>query len=814
MNDFLPDSATTLSIHYSPGENERTAPTTSESIFTFGDFKIQRDYTPNTLSADTTTLHFGPFSTLENMNVANYDANLKNYVKETELNLPQKDPQSYAYFSSFYSEVATAINNIIDNFPYAILSYDGGTGTTLYDYTKTFNNLSGGTIAEFKIPFSALTNQGEIYINSGNTPNNLSLVNDFDKFAIQLSGTTTGATSGNSYSIIQLQDCSFITTGTNSYLQIKIYNSFDYALDSTYSTKPIYIRPTKERFAEYKNNLSNLEFQLLYIEKLLIPDIEDDGSEYEETFSWPKNIDGFAPDNSGDEFETYKTNILTAAENVDRTKTNIFLNTLIPDNYLELDSDNQIYAAIIQTYAHEFDKLKKYIDAMAYAYNVSYSEEENIPSKFLYKLGKLLGWELSNSFNEKDLFEYLTGDNENNNQSYSYFNIEIWKRILINLVWLYKKKGTRDALTFIFKLIGAPDSLIEFNEFVYNIEKTVKTIADELPTAQKINNYGYINYDASEFIFQEGGTGRGDGQAYINQWKPEFNPIKKVDNIKVQTGNTELYGTSTIINTKEVEINLTPTKAIEDDVFNFYQQSGSCPSDSSVPADYQITDCDKVSPSNITAMTLSEYIEFLYSTNIDVRTRKTNSQKHTGWHYPELKKIYMSYYFSTNPASNRLTIGKLESYLNLLEVQLQDYIIQILPSTTIFNSQGTVYRNPVFHRQRFVYKEGINAGSEFKTALPPDLRPSIKAREVIMTVPSPLETTIGVRSITSNIPSTLDTTINIECVTSKINENSLGFDEETRPIIKAVKIASSIRTSSTSPVIRREEVPRRYDETL
>ncbi len=32
--------------------------------------------------------------------------------------------------------------------------------------------------------------------------------------------------------------------------------------------------------------------------------------------------------------------------------------------------------------------------------------------------------------------------------------------------------------------------------------------------------------------------------------------------------------------------------------------------------------------------------------------------------------------------------------------------------------QGTVYRNTTFNRQRFIYREGINAGSEFQVPIP------------------------------------------------------------------------------------------------
>ena len=114
-------------------------------------------------------------------------------------------------------------------------------------------------------------------------------------------------------------------------------------------------------------------------------------------------------------------------------------------------------------YAKEFDQIKQFIDNIAFAYSIDYNEEETVPNKFLVKFSNLLGWELSESFNEIDLFEYLVGDIEGGKNSLSELNVEIWKRILININWLFKKKGTRDALQFIFKLIGAPDCLIKLS---------------------------------------------------------------------------------------------------------------------------------------------------------------------------------------------------------------------------------------------------------------------------------------------------------------------------------------------------------------
>jgi hypothetical protein len=72
--------------------------------------------------------------------------------------------------------------------------------------------------------------------------------------------------------------------------------------------------------------------------------------------------------------------------------------------------------------------------------------------------------------------------------------------------------------------------------------------------------------------------------------------------------------------------------------------------------------------------------------------------------------------FSTELSKNAADLA--EKFLNLLERNFQDLVPFFVPSTTIFNTYGTLYGNSEFNRHRFVYKPGINDGSEFKVELP------------------------------------------------------------------------------------------------
>lgn len=736
-----------LSPAFSPGEDLNFPNTSSNAIFTFGGFRIERSGEPDDLEGTVNNVTFTPFSTLENMGVDEFNQNVSSSVKNNELRPSNSDPYSYSYFGSFYTEVARSINNIIDTFPYAALSYDDLDGDTIYDYSQTFNQITGEKTSTFKIQSSTITNQGFILFNSGSPiGNQISLMTQTSLFEIQLSGATTAQT--DSFAIKTYS----YTGGSNGVLEFVINGHLSSGapipFSGTSSKSPVYIRPSRKRMTEYRIQQSRLERQLLNEAKFDIPDVDNENTDFTYKMPWPRTIDGFNPDITGNPFKNYQDNILFLANNVDIDKTDIMIKTIIPENYINFDSDTQIYKKLISSYAKQFDEIKQFIDNIENAHTINYNDENSIPKKFLVKLSNLLGWKLSSSFSEIDLFEYLSDEDNADQDSFAYYNVEIWKRILININWLYKKKGTRDALQFLFKLMGAPDCLIVFDEFVYDITQTI--VDEDLldPTVDgfsgfKVNGRGFPNYSSSNLIFQEGGAGRGVGQDYINQWFPEFNPLKRNDNVKIQVGDTGFTGSENIINTKELCATLSPSTAIECDVKEWYQQSGTCwvwgspdapPfSSNTVPFEYSIPNCDFVNPSTISGMTLNDYLQFIYSSNIDPRWRKTNAQSQTSWDYIELRRIYMNYYLLAEPESNRLTIKKLEAFLDLMETNFQDYLLQLIPATAILECQGTTYKNTIFHRQRFVYKEGINVGSEFQSALPPNLEPDLEA---VMITPS------------------------------------------------------------------------------
>ena len=135
-------------------------------------------------------------------------------------------------------------------------------------------------------------------------------------------------------------------------------------------------------------------------------------------------------------------------------------------------------------------------------------------------------------------------------------------------------------------------------------------------------------------------------------------------------------------------------------------------------------------------MTISEYVDYIYATFVNPRNRKVvHFYDYTTSVYPNLKRIYMNYMlWGGGFENNRLVMKELEGLLEIIEKGFMTIGSQFIPSTTIMNGPATVYRNTVFNRQKFVYKPGINDGSEFKKKLPPDFTPQIITNVLTMCI--------------------------------------------------------------------------------
>jgi hypothetical protein len=125
--------------------------------------------------------------------------------------------------------------------------------------------------------------------------------------------------------------------------------------------------------------------------------------------------------------------------------------------------------------------VKQFIDALAYMNSVNYNPSNDIPSQLLVNLSQTLGWSSNFSpITNEDFLSSVFG----NTTTPTYpgyaraltpteLNYSFYRNLILNASYLFKSKGTRRSIEFLMRLIGAPDSLIEFNEHIYLADQRI-----------------------------------------------------------------------------------------------------------------------------------------------------------------------------------------------------------------------------------------------------------------------------------------------------------------------------------------------------
>lgn len=237
-----------------------------------------------------------------------------------------------------------------------------------------------------------------------------------------------------------------------------------------------------ENLDEVEKFLMNRLVRPEYTANFQVPQQNEAGQFYtnNQSVTWPKdgpwNIDirSFL-------FEQYLTQLEEIAVNLDSFKTNLISRFLIADSLKEFDTIGRKAEKVFQIYGRSFDQVKQFIDALAFMNSVNYNVGNDIPSQLLVNLSRTLGWSSNFSpITDTDFLDSVFG----NTQTPTYpgyaraltpteLNYAFYRNLILNSAYLFKSKGTRRSVEFMMRLIGAPESLIEFNEHIYLADQKI-----------------------------------------------------------------------------------------------------------------------------------------------------------------------------------------------------------------------------------------------------------------------------------------------------------------------------------------------------
>lgn len=188
--------------------------------------------------------------------------------------------------------------------------------------------------------------------------------------------------------------------------------------------------------------------------------------------TWPKSTSTKPYVNysvTSSQVEDWYNGIITSASLFDLNNSNA-LYKLIPEHVFN-DGNNEDYIKLVNMVGHYFDLILTYIKQMTLVTDRNQSLTDGFSKDLVYAISKNLGLDFDNGNSLDELWEYTLGT-DNTGSYNSVYKIsaedkvkETWKRVLTNLPYLLKTKGTDRGLRALINCFGIPRTILRIREY-------------------------------------------------------------------------------------------------------------------------------------------------------------------------------------------------------------------------------------------------------------------------------------------------------------------------------------------------------------
>jgi hypothetical protein len=439
------------------------------------------------------TFNVGAFSesmTLDMMNIESLEQSRQILATQFRVypNYDISQVLNFSMYGSLSERFRVSITKIINYFPASLdVQYTNGdfiTGDTAYDIAYDIQNDE----TYFKVNVDRLRNPFDVDY-SINASNNLmmrelevSIYRNLNKTYLDYCVSIDD----NIYKILAFTPSTTLTSGTLTfYVSGSPFGTTATTLQTEFQIRPndyIVDKIFQENFDEVEKFLVNRLVRPEYTAVFQVPQQNEYGQTYTDyqQVTWPK--DGYWNlDIRSFLFDSYLAKIQEIAINLDSFKTNLISRFLVSDSLKEFDTLGRKVEKIFQIYGRSFDQIKQFIEGLAYMNSVNYNTSNDIPSELLVNLSRTLGWSsnFSTITNEDFLSSVFGNTSTPTYPGYARaltpteLNYTYYKNLILNASYLFKSKGTRRSIEFLLRLIGAPDSLIEYNEHIYLADQKI-----------------------------------------------------------------------------------------------------------------------------------------------------------------------------------------------------------------------------------------------------------------------------------------------------------------------------------------------------
>jgi len=447
-------------------------------------------FTTNITEKQDRNFEIGTFSdpiSLDTMNLSNVEESKMIIANNFQVypNYDLSQVTNFTLYGSLVLRFSASIKKIINFFPAA-----------LEVTNPRINYLTGATA--INIIYNSVENETklELELENINNPFGIDFTNNAEKnfqaSELSVSNLRNLKTNYSKYVVIvnkKHYPINEIVPITNTNQVLTIYVEGDPFSGNSVSYDNIIVRPSdfyvnkvfNENFDSVENFLLNRNVTPIYTSYFSVPIENDDGSF---TFSYkalrfPKN-GVWNLDLVTGSFENYLSELNSFATSLDSYKTNLISRFFTTASLKEFDTVDKKVEKVLQIYGRSFDETKTFIDALSTINSVRYNVKNDIPSQLLKNLAQTLGWKTNMSpITEEDFLNSVFSTSESSfsgvpiGKTPDEINYQYFRNLILNSAFLFKSKGTRKSIEILLRLVGAPDFLVDFNEYIYIADQRI-----------------------------------------------------------------------------------------------------------------------------------------------------------------------------------------------------------------------------------------------------------------------------------------------------------------------------------------------------
>jgi len=477
-------------------------------LFTLGNFKVTTNLSPK-LNKTYNQGSYSDFFSLDDLDDGQSDSLLIQKNQKAGLNLDDSNPLTYVLYGSVEEKIRVSLEHIKEYFPAAIYVEDvigsvSGNNITEYVYDSLADESTFTVNTNyFNNPFGLVYTSDSKRVSDDDTSNPLrNITINYKDYVIEHNGISKNIINFTPATTVTNSLVKFVVEG-NPFPEITGLNfsQFSFLNSIGEGSIPFFIKPNEIKSENFFTQLNDLEKNLLnrnvypiYTATFKTPKETEQGVIVfsEEKVTFPVLNDGYNLNLFDGLYITYLNTIIDIGENLDKFKTDIIkrkytaevitgFDTLPSgDGSEDLELDGAKANKLLRIYGVEFDEVKKYIDGIKFSHVITYNKNNNTPDSLVKDLANMLGFGDFNFLTDVNILKNILPSNgkglmsgTSTNMSLEEIDIELYRRLILNVAWLWKSKGARKAIEFLFRFIGAPESLVNFNEYIVVADKPV-----------------------------------------------------------------------------------------------------------------------------------------------------------------------------------------------------------------------------------------------------------------------------------------------------------------------------------------------------